>query len=71
MIELAWIQLTRTDGRALPVRIKDIKKVHPVTTGAQIVFEDGSEASVGETAAAVYTAINTKWTEYTTALGNP
>ena len=71
MIELAFIELTRSDGRAVAFPIRDVKRIYPITGGAQITLTDGGILEVGESVDSIYSTINGKWTDWLTALGDP
>lgn len=72
MSALAFIELTEGDGVKLIVRIIEIDRIYRKIGGSQITLKaGGAPLDVNETPAQVYTAINTKWTEFTTALGDP
>ncbi len=72
MIELASIQLSLLQsGTAVIVFPSDIKRVESQERGSLLYFRDGTTLKVGETVAAIQTAINALWDEYIVAIGDP
>lgn len=74
MSGLAWIQVT-ANGQSIPVRIDDlldVQRVGGTIGGSRITFKtQRPPLEVSETPAQIFTAIDAKWTQYTTALGDP
>lgn len=68
---LARIDVTDAGGKAWSLRAIDIGPVKEVTDGSLITFSNGSQLQVTTKPTAITTAIDTLWTEYTTALGDP
>ena len=72
MIGLAWIEVTLEGAKKIPLRIDDIHRVWPAGGGAQITFKQGgAPLDVTESAEAVGDLIYARWTEWTTAVGDP
>lgn len=72
MQQLAFIAVVEFEGgveRKLPAA--DIADVRELAHGAMITMRDGRRIETTTTAADIYTAINTLWTNYLTALGDP
>jgi hypothetical protein len=71
MIGLALFQVNTTAGVEITLRAEDFRRATRITAGSELELADGRTLVVSQTPDEIYSAINTKWTDYTTALGDP
>lgn len=71
MYQLAFIEVVGGDGKERKLPAADVADVLQSPTGSKVTMRDGRVVELKSTADEVYSAINTQWTAYLTALGNP
>lgn len=71
MERLAFIQLIDDKGQDIAFPAVDVRLIREDPNGSAITLAGGQTYITSSSVATVVSAIDTLWTEYTTALGDP
>lgn len=71
MDKLAHIQFLDDTGKDVGCRAVDVKRYRETAGGCIVFFDDGTSIASTNTVTQIQGLVDTLWTEYTTALGDP